>query len=156
MIFQLPEMEDASDECTPPEIIEAAQETSLKLLPEKSRRRYENAYDKFISWRRIKQIKSSFSENVMLAYFNEISQKIKPSTLWTQYSMLRNTIYINHNVDISNYLKLRAFLKRSSDGYRPKKAKILTSQQVNEFITRAPDEKFLFTKVIFLIDIFII
>lgn len=141
-------MEVESDsECTPPEIVKAAELTSLKLLPEKSRKRYERAYDQFLAWRRTKKIKSSFSENVLLTYIDELAKKVKPSTLWTQYSMLRTTIYVNHNVDISKYLKLRAILKRFSDGYKPKKAKVLTKQEINDFILRAPDEKFLFAKV---------
>lgn len=136
-----------SSECTPPDIVEAAQITSLKLLPEKSRKRYERAYEQFLAWRRNKKITSSFSENVLLAYMDKLSKTIKPSSLWTQYSMLRTTLYVNHNVDISKYLKLRALLKRLSVGYKPKKAKILTKQEVNEFLSKAPDEKFLFAKV---------
>lgn len=138
---------DSGSDCTPPEIAEAAQITSHKILPTKSRERYERAYDQFIDWRRRKEIKSSFSENVLLVYIDELSNKLKPNTLWTQYSMLRTTLYINHNIDISKYLKLKAFLKRKNDGYKPKKSAVLTTQQINDFITRASDEQFLLTKV---------
>lgn len=138
---------DSDLESTPPEILEAAKISSLKILPTKSRARYERAYEDFLDWRRRKGIKTSFSENVILAYFDELSNKVQPTTLWSLYSMIRTTLYINHNVDISSYLKVKAFLKRKNDGYKPKKSAVLTTQQINDFITRAPDDEFLFVKV---------
>ncbi|KAJ8912574.1 hypothetical protein NQ315_006646 [Exocentrus adspersus] len=38
-------------------------------------------------------------------------KKMKSSTLWSVYSMLRATLNIYNKVDIGTYLKLRAFLK---------------------------------------------
>lgn len=78
---------------------------------------------------------------------NEFSDKISPSTLWTQYSMLRSTIEAHHNIDISQYTKLRAFLKRKSEGYVPKKAKTLTAEEIHQFVNTAPDSEYLFEKV---------
>lgn len=138
---------NSDSECTPPEIVEAAKITCLKILPTKSRARYERTYEEFINWRKGKDIKSSFSENVLLAYMDELSKKVRPNTLWSIYSMLRTTLYINHNVDIAKYLKIKAFLKRKNDGYKPKKSSILTTLQINDFITQASDDQFLFSKV---------
>jgi hypothetical protein len=138
---------DSPLECTPPKITEAARNTSLNLLPEKSRERYKIAYKQFMDWRTVKNIKSSYSENVLLAYFGELCEKVKPNSLWVHYSMLRSSLIVYHNVNISEYLKLRAFLKRKSDGYKPKKSKTLTSEQINQFLLKAPDDKYLFTKV---------
>lgn len=61
---------NSNSECTPPEIGEAAKITCLKILPTKSRARYERTYEEFINWRKGKDIKSSFSENVLLAYMD--------------------------------------------------------------------------------------
>lgn len=132
---------------TPPEITQAAASATASLLPEKSKSQYERAYKLFQDWRQENQT-NSFSENVLLAYFQNLSKKMKPSSLWAIYSMLRTTINLKNNVDISKYPKLCAFLKRKSDGYRPKKSKILTPQQIREFLSSAPDEEYLFTKVI--------
>lgn len=139
--------DDVLLELTPPSVVEAASENTLLLLPTKSRQRYEDAYNKFMQWRKKSQVKSSFSENVLLAYFGELSKKISPNTLWTQFSMLRSTLIVHQNVNISSYPKLKAFLKQKAHGYKPKKSKILTAEQVNTFIKEAPDDKYLLQKV---------
>jgi hypothetical protein len=100
-----------------------------------------------MTWRETRDIKSSFSENILMTYFGELSKKIKPTSLWTQYSMLRSTLSRHHDVDISKYLRLKALLKRKSIGYKPKRSKTLTSMEIDKFLSEAPDEKHLFTKV---------
>ncbi|KAJ8914661.1 hypothetical protein NQ315_017358 [Exocentrus adspersus] len=135
-----------SDSYAPPNITEAANSACENILPNKSRSRYELIYKKFMDWRRDNQI-NSFSENVLLAYISEISKNLKPPTVWSMYSMLRSTIDIKHNINISKYAKVKAFLKQKSTGYRSKKAKVLTPQQIQTFIKDAPDHRFLFTKV---------
>ena len=76
-----------------PDYIEkAAKEASLNLLPEKSRKRYEEVYCKFNAWRESKKINMACNEKVMLAYFSERSQQVKSSSLWSEYSMIRSTL----------------------------------------------------------------
>ena len=104
---------------TPPEILQEAKDASLNLLPEKSRKIYNNAYRQFMDWRNQKNV-TSLSENVFLAYFEELSRKYSSSTLWTFYSMLRSTLNLYHEVEINKYSKLRALLQRKSDGYQKK------------------------------------
>jgi hypothetical protein len=142
-------MENNSDsemELTPPNILEAANITSENLIPQISKDKYKAAYNAFMDWRN-KENTTSFSENVLLAYFGNISKKFKPTTLWSQYSMLRTMLNINNNVDISKFAKLRALLKRKSEGYSPKKSKVFSPEEVNMFINKAPDEIHLLTKV---------
>ncbi|KAJ3661162.1 hypothetical protein Zmor_005572 [Zophobas morio] len=135
---------------TPPEVAEAA--GAVNLLPEKSQKLYKIAYNQFMKWKQEKKI-TSFSERVILAYFADLSSKYKISTLWTYYSMLRSTLNINHNINIEQYHKLRAFLKRQGENYQPKKAKTLSPQQITKFITEAPDVKYLATKVALIMGI---
>ncbi|CAH1381929.1 unnamed protein product [Tenebrio molitor] len=130
---------------TPPEIRQQAITATNNLLPERSRLQYERAYNLFNSWRNENRIKN-FSENVLLAYFQKLSATMKPSSLWSIYSMLRSTLNLKNNIGIRKYPKGCSFLKRASDGYKPKKSKTLTPQQIQEFLTTAPDEKYLFTK----------
>lgn len=131
---------------TPPKILEKAQAATHNLLPLKSKERYEITYQKFMDWRHKHNVKS-FSENVLLAYFEEISKTMKPSSLWAIYSMLRTTLNINNNINIANYPKLIALLKRKSDGFRSKKSKILSTEQINKFLKDASDDKHLLSKV---------
>ncbi|OXU22028.1 hypothetical protein TSAR_015163, partial [Trichomalopsis sarcophagae] len=44
------------------------------------------------------------------------------------------------NVDISQYNEFIAFLKRQSTVYKGKKSKVLTSTEIDQFLTQAPDE----------------
>ncbi|KAL4706843.1 hypothetical protein ACJJTC_010077 [Scirpophaga incertulas] len=83
----------------------------------------------------------------MMAYFSELSAKLKPSTLWLRFSMIKSMLNIRNNVDISQYPKLNAFLKQQSDGFISKKSKILTSNDVERFLKEAPDYCYLATKV---------
>lgn len=137
---------DYSLPCTPPELVEAANAASLDLLPAKSREKYELAYQRFMDFCR-KNNSVSFSENVLMAYVAELAKTMKSSTLWAHYSMLRSTLSIKNNINIAQYHKLRAFLKRQAIGYKPKKSKILTQEQVQKFILEASDDIFLSTKV---------
>ena len=131
---------------TPPEIKSLAENTMDNLIPEKSKERYEKAHKAFLNWRLEKKVKS-LSENVFLAYFGELASKFKPSSLWSIYSMLRTVLSIRNDTNIANYQKLKSFLKRQSDGFKSKKSKILTAEDINKFIKEAPDYKYLFSKV---------
>ncbi|XP_049823229.1 uncharacterized protein LOC109606560 [Aethina tumida] len=129
-----------------PELLELDASATESSLPDKSKGKYEAVYKNFVAWQATQKTKS-FSENVLLVYFNEQAKKYKSSTLWAFYSMLKSTLNIYHNVHIENYTKLLTFLKCKSVGHCPKKAKIFTPDEVNKFIKEAPDDSFLMTKV---------
>lgn len=145
-------MDSDIEMCTPPDITEAAKTASASLLPQKSKEIYENTYNKFMNWRSKNNIKT-FSENVILAYLSELAKNVKSSTLWSHYSMLKNTINIKNNIDIGKYPKVRAFLKRKNEGYIPQKSRVLEKEHIFKFINEAPDEVFLLTKVILIFGI---
>ncbi|XP_063631753.1 uncharacterized protein LOC134802950 isoform X5 [Cydia splendana] len=119
---------------------------SFYELPEKSKERYITTYENFISWQKEKNI-TSFCEDVLLLYFEEISTKYKPSSLWAIYSMLKSGLKRIHNINMEEYGQLGAFLKELSKGYVCKKVKALTYENVEKFIDEAPDDKYLATKV---------
>ena len=76
---------------------------------------------------------------VLLTYFSNLSKEIKPSTLWSVYSMLKTIINMKHNINISTYPKLQAFLKRKLTGFKSKKSKVLNSTDIKKFIDEAPN-----------------
>uniref|UniRef100_A0A6P7GY87 Uncharacterized protein LOC114348327 n=1 Tax=Diabrotica virgifera virgifera TaxID=50390 RepID=A0A6P7GY87_DIAVI len=143
---------EESFNCTPPEIVELATATASTLIPETSKSIYNKTYATFNEWR-VRNNAKSFSENVLLAYFAELSAKYKPSSLWSLYSMIKSMLRINHDVDLEKYGKLRAFLKRKSEGFQAKKSSTLTPEQIRKFIDKAPDEIYLLHKVILIIGI---
>lgn len=131
---------------TPPEMEENAAKIIQDLLPQKSKQRYNLTYDKFVEWQTSRNVKS-MSEAVMLTYFEELAQNWQASTLWSHFSMLKSTISLKHNLDIGKYNRLMALLKRKSDGFASKKSKTLSSDDVERFLTEAPDVEYLATKV---------
>lgn len=142
-------MSSSSDESlslTPQSVINDAQNVIQNLLPTKSREKYVRAYENFIIWKNAKGAKS-FSENVLLSYFQELAKNKQPSTLWSTYSMLKSTINTNKDIKIETYTKLTAYLKRMSEGHKPKKSKVFSSQNVETFLNEAPDKDFLAIKV---------
>lgn len=131
---------------TPPTVKEIANTVSSSLLPEKSRPLYEKTYGEFINWCNNKQI-SRYSEDVLLAYFSSIVEKGLIPSLWPKYSMLKSTLILKHNIDISKFNKLIMYLKRQTTGHTPKKSKVLEKDQIKKFICDAPNSIFLMTKV---------
>lgn len=88
------------EEELPSDVEDVVLEAESLLLPEKSRMIYEREYQSFKKWKIIKNI-NSVSEKMLMAYFCEKSKKVKPSSLWSYYSMLKRTLLVNENCDIS-------------------------------------------------------
>lgn len=130
----------------PFDIEETAKNVINDLLPKKSKERYNLTFDKFTAWQTTRNVKT-VSEPVMLTYFKELSEIMLPSTLWSNYSMLKSTLRLKSNFDIGKYNLLTAFLKRNSVGFHSKKSKILTAEHVERFLKEAPDVEYLATKV---------
>jgi hypothetical protein len=61
--------------------------------------------------------------------------------------MLRTMISINKNLDLSKYTNLIAFFKRQGEGYRAKKSKSFSKENIEKFLTTANDEDYLMQKV---------
>lgn len=120
--------------------------TPLNLLPESFQKKYKLAYEQFARWRSERR-PESFSEDVLLEYFAKLAETLKSSVLWSRYSMLKSTLFLKENVDVSGYMKLRAFLKRQSREYQAKKCETGPSSDVENFVDEAPDADRLSRKV---------
>ena len=140
------ESRNSNENFTPPTIEERAAKATNSLLPAKSGKIYEQTYLQFMEWR-AKNSVNTFSENVLLVYFDDLSKKLKSPSLWKHYSMVKSTLYLKHGVDISKYFKLHTFLKRKGEGYQPKKANTFSTDEIKKFIGDAPDIKYLLCKV---------
>lgn len=135
-------------QCTPPEIQKKSLETSLEILPQKSVEKYNRQYDIFMEWCKKHEIRK-YSENVLLAYFFDLSKDYSPSSMWSYYSMVKATLSAKNDVDISKYKKLTAFLKQKERNHIPKKSKTLSQEEILKFLLSAPDEVYLMMKVIY-------
>ena len=86
--------EDKEFLCTPEEIIAEASKATTSILPQKSAELYRNTYDAFQKWEKFKKIPStSNSKTTLLAYSNELSLKLSPSSLWSKFPVLKSTIF---------------------------------------------------------------
>lgn len=146
-------MSDSDSESVPSDIEGIAQTVVNSLLPEKSRAAYEQTYERLEEWCKQKHIKNSCNEKVLLAYFEHLSKHSKPSSLWVYYSMLRSVISVKKNTDISKYVHLIAFLKRKSEGFRSKKSKILTRDDIRRFLMEADDKTYFMVKVALIVGL---
>lgn len=117
------------------------------LVPTLSSPRYEKAYTKFQKWRQMKNPSKSVSPDLVFAYFVDLSEKVKPTSLWSYYSMIKQMLKVNKDIDILNYHKVKAFLKNRGVGYQPKKAKVFTEEEIRKFLQEAPDYEYLAMKV---------
>ncbi|XP_066583293.1 tyrosine recombinase XerC-like [Prorops nasuta] len=129
-----------------------AAKITKNLLPEKSSERYNIAYKEFLKWQKSENIKT-ISEEVLIVYFNGLAKKFKSSTLWSTFSMLKSTLQVNNDINISSYHKLITYLKRQSKDYKCKKAMVLSPQDVEKFLQTAPDIDYLGAKIILIFGI---
>ncbi|KAK5639946.1 hypothetical protein RI129_010757 [Pyrocoelia pectoralis] len=67
--------------------------------------------------------------------------------------MLKATLNAKENVDFKKFTKLVSYLKKVSVGNHPKKSKVLTREEVNQFLTEADDETYLMVKVVLILGI---
>lgn len=139
------------------EIEVLANEAVSSLGPSKSIEKYSAAYNHFVNWCNSKNV-TVYQENVLLAYFNSmvIEKKWKSSTLWSRYSMIKSQLAIKKDINIGKYLKLRAFLKKSNEGYVAKKSRVFSKEEFERFICEAPDDSYLGLKVTIIFQVILI
>lgn len=133
-----------------PEVSEGIRTVGTDTISAKSYNKYEASYQKFMKWCGEEQIEG-YTENVLLTYFSYLTTKLemKGATMWAHYSMLKSLLNIKHGVDIGKYLRVRAYIKRQNLHHVPKISATFTKEQYEKFLSEAPDEKYLVTKVNF-------
>lgn len=62
--------------------------------------------------------------------------------------MLKKTLSVNNDVDITYFSKLKSLIKTNAKGYKPRKAFVLKWEQILQFMNTAPDYDYLEKKVI--------
>ena len=134
------------DDSLPPDILRKAKEITMNLLPSKSKKEYVKEYNAFKEWRK-KQKTTSFAEPLMQVYFESLSKKFKPPTLWSKYSKIASVARAYDNVDMTNYTKLKAFLKGLNSTHVPKQAMVFTPEEITKFCNEAQDNSYLDMKV---------
>lgn len=128
----------------PPEVL-------VKDNATKSNSIYEDAYNKFKEWCKLKNV-INYSENELLEYFSELGNKYRwTSELLSHYSMLKSTLHNKHGIDTSKFLKLQLYFDDLNKVIvQPKEfSRVFTRDNIEKFLLVAPDDKYLLMKVIF-------
>jgi hypothetical protein len=129
---------DSEELLTPPDVKKAALETLSSLLPRKTQERYLRAYQLFQNWLKEKGT-DRISENTLLADFKEGLSSKAPTTMWSEYSLLKKTIYIKNHIDISEFKSLTELLKQVSRTHNKKKAKTFSTKEIDRYLEEAPN-----------------
>lgn len=119
---------------------------NVNSIPALSKHKYEKAYEDFQKWNKSNGEKP-VTQNVLMKYFTEMGEKSKPSTLGAYYSMLKATLRLNDNIDITPWTKILDYLKRKNAGYKPVRATCFTENELETFLNEAPDDQWLDVKV---------
>lgn len=126
-----------------------------ETLPKKSADRYKLVYNDYKVWQTTNKASLSNSEESnLIVYFKALSTRLKPSTLWSVWSMLRKTLITRENVDLTKFHNLKSLVKNNAKGYKPKKSLILKWDELSRFIKTAPNKEYFVTKVSIYIDFY--
>lgn len=69
--------------------------------------------------------------------------------------MVKSTLALKYHIDIEQLFKSTAFLKRQNEGFIPRKSNnVLLAEQIAKTMIEAPNESWLFSKVILSLGIF--
>lgn len=67
--------------------------------------------------------------------------------------MLRQTLNVKDEINIRDFLNLKALIKTNSKGYKPKKSLVLRWDQIMTFLNEAPDVVYLAMKIILIFGV---
>jgi hypothetical protein len=117
-------MSDDSDFDCQNNINEAARAFCDNLLPSVWER-YEKVFREFEAWCNRKKVKQ-ITEKVVLVYIGEKSKTCKTSTVWGHHFMLKATLKLKRDINISynKANRVNLFMKRTSTGYKAKKSRV--------------------------------
>ncbi|KAJ8910999.1 hypothetical protein NQ315_011264 [Exocentrus adspersus] len=149
------EQDSITSDSVPDDVLLEANSALSKIIPEKSKLLYEKEYINFCEWRNKKQVRG-VNDKIIMAY-TEKSKRVKSSSesssLWSYYSQLKKMLSVKENVDISRFHQVTAFLKHKSTGYKPKKSRVFTREDLEKFLDTAPDINYLLLKIVLIMGV---
>jgi integrase len=129
---------ESSEELTPEELKQVAVQALGDLIPRKSKEQYVKAELRFKQWLTSKNT-NKISETTLLAYFKEMLAVKAPTSMWSEYSLLKKMLRVNHKIDISQFTSISELLKQESRTHTKKKAATFTRGQVEQYLSSAPN-----------------
>ncbi|KAJ8664690.1 hypothetical protein QAD02_006352 [Eretmocerus hayati] len=119
-----------------------------------SRDKYLKQYEAYKAWCRERGT-PYISEDSLLVYVWKlpVEDGYVASTIKAYLSMVKACIKAFDGVDIGAYVNVNSYVRTASKRHKPKKARILTAQQLHQFCNVAPDAEFFLIKVILIIGV---
>ncbi|KAJ8669314.1 hypothetical protein QAD02_000573 [Eretmocerus hayati] len=137
----------------PADIAAEAREAKLDTLPLASRAKYMKEYEAYKAWC-VSRGTPFISEDSLLVYVRTLSQDgYVASTIRAALSMIKACIKAYDGVDIGAYVNVNSYMRNASGKHKPKKARVLTSQQLHTFCNFAPDDEYFLIKVILIVGV---
>jgi hypothetical protein len=124
-----------------------SQNCLLKLVADQIKRRLRKGTAQF---QRMETRKRSvwYQRGCNIGIFPQPPEKMCQLVDVDEVFMLKTTLKVHNNLDISKYGKIKAYLKSQSRTYKSKKAKVLEKEHIEEFLLNASNSEHLMTKVI--------
>ncbi|KAJ8672567.1 hypothetical protein QAD02_003826 [Eretmocerus hayati] len=118
------------------------------------RAKYLKRYNDHKSWCESRNT-DLLSEESLLVYLRtlRVVDGNAASTLRSVHSMIKACVKVYHNFDIGVFPNVNSYLSNLSRRHIPKKAFILTTQHMNQFVVEAPDIEYFLIKVILIIGV---
>jgi hypothetical protein len=77
----------------------------------KSLARYEREYEEFKNWQKNNNV-TGVTEDVLLVYLHQLSDKFSPNSLWSKWSMLKSCLEIKENAEVRRIVFLLQTLSK--------------------------------------------
>ena len=91
-------------------------------MPLKTKAVYEKELDLFQEWMNSHKI-VAVDETVVLAYFQALSERFSPNSMWTKCSMLKRELTVKNLVKSNvGFVVVELYLKQNAKYYTPKKS----------------------------------
>ena len=118
------------------EILDKMQNSQVK----KMYTRYQNLWHKYIKEEGV-SVENEYNDVKLVGFFQKISRKYAPSTLWVIYSCL-NSYFINmKGENLKNLPRLTKYLKNVTHTYVSKKSKVFSPKQIHRVLIHCQDSQ---------------
>ena len=96
---------------------------------QKMYKKYQTMWFKFMETNKCEDF---MDQKAMIAFFHELNDQYKPSTLWVIYSCLNSWYLMEYNFDLKDFKSLRKMLKQKTEHHVATKAACFSPEDIHE------------------------
>ena len=95
---------------------------------------YTKHQNKWFDFMKRNNVEDFMDQDAMVAFFHEMAQEYRPSTLWVIYSCINSWYSIEKNVNLKSMKALRKFLKSKTEHYVGTKAAVFSPEEIHKMV----------------------